>query len=217
MPLRWATVAAFAGLLLAISPLVFEGTLLARENLRAGSTAVVHGTQGHGLRVRQGPGLGYEILTVLPEGTKIQILAGPVSDGEHSWYQIRYSGDGSGWGVEQYLASAEVTAEGGVPGARSFQARISAYADGADGGAVGSVTSTGTRTRWGVVAVDPRFIPLGSRLLIEGLDGVFVAEDTGSAIKGPRIDVWFPDVIQALRFGIQYRQVTVLPPEEEEE
>lgn len=43
---------------------------------------------------------------------------------------------------------------------------------------------------WGVVAVDPRVIPLGSRLFVEGY-GYAVAADTGTAIKGRRIDVCF--------------------------
>ena len=59
--------------------------------------------------------------------------------------------------------------------------------------------------------MDPRVIPLGSRLLIEGFEGtVFVAEDTGSAVRGNVVDVWFDDPAAARRFGTQTRTVTIL-------
>ena len=75
-------------------------------------------------------------------------------------------------------------------------------------------TATGSTPRWGTVAVDPRVIPLGSRLLIEGFDGmVFVTEDTGGAVRGNVIDVWFDEPAAAARFGTQSRTVTVLTQE----
>jgi len=64
--------------------------------------------------------------------------------------------------------------------------------------------------RWGVVAVDPRVIPLGSRIMIEGFDNVFTAEDTGGAVRGNHVDIYFPDRAEAIRFGIQHRTVTIL-------
>ena len=58
-------------------------------------------------------------------------------------------------------------------------------------------TSTGIPTGWGVVAVDPAVIPLGTRMTIPGY-GEGVAADTGSAVRGAIIDVWFPTCSQAL-------------------
>lgn len=70
----------------------------------------------------------------------------------------------------------------------------------------GKWTASGTRARVGAVAVDPRVIPLGTKLYIESADGFptygfAVAEDTGGAIKGNRIDVFYNSRSQALRFG----------------
>jgi len=67
-------------------------------------------------------------------------------------------------------------------------------------------TATGTPTGWGVVAVDPAVIPLGTSLTIPGY-GSGVAADTGSAIQGATIDLWFPTVAQANAWG--RRTVTI--------
>lgn len=65
---------------------------------------------------------------------------------------------------------------------------------------VDDVTALGLRAGYGVVAVDPKVIPLGSRLYIEGY-GYALAGDTGSRIKGSRIDLGFDTRRQAIRFG----------------
>lgn len=98
---------------------------------------------------------------------------------------------------------ADDIAEAPISSARSFTARLSAYAH-------GTRTASGTPVRWGVVAVDPRVIPLGSRIMIEGFDNVFTAEDTGGAVRGNHVDIYFPDRAEAIRFGIQHRTVTIL-------
>lgn len=67
--------------------------------------------------------------------------------------------------------------------------------------------------RWvypGAVAVDPSLIPLGSRLRIEGLGGIFVAEDTGAGVHGAHIDVWMASCQDAILWGRQYREVELL-------
>jgi len=69
-------------------------------------------------------------------------------------------------------------------------------------------TSTGIPTAPGVVAVDPSVIPLGTRLTIPGY-GVGIAADTGSAVRGNTIDVWFPTKALALQWGRRVVTVTV--------
>jgi len=67
-------------------------------------------------------------------------------------------------------------------------------------------TATGLPVGWGVVAVDPSLIPLGTRLSIPGY-GEGVAADTGGAVRGPTIDLWFPTIVQAMAWG--RRNVTI--------
>jgi 3D (Asp-Asp-Asp) domain-containing protein len=67
-------------------------------------------------------------------------------------------------------------------------------------------TASGLPTGPGVVAVDPTVIPLGTSMDIPGY-GPGIAADTGTAIKGLRIDLWFPTLKQALAWG--RRTVTI--------
>lgn len=69
-------------------------------------------------------------------------------------------------------------------------------------------TATGLPVGWGVIAVDPAVIPLGSRLTIPGY-GEAVAADTGSAVRGATIDLWFPTTAQALAWGRRVVTVTI--------
>ncbi len=68
-------------------------------------------------------------------------------------------------------------------------------------------TATGARAQYGVIAVDPRFIPLGTRVYVPGY-GYAVAADTGGAIKGARIDLCFDTVAECIRWG--RRSVTII-------
>ena len=67
-----------------------------------------------------------------------------------------------------------------------------------------------TPTPGRTIAVDPREIPYGTEIEIEGLDGTFIAEDCGGAIKGKqRVDLLFQTHEEALRWGVQYKTITI--------
>jgi len=70
-------------------------------------------------------------------------------------------------------------------------------------------TATGIRAEFGIVAVDPRVIPLGTMVYVEGY-GVALAADTGGAIKGNKIDLCFSSRRQALAFGRKKVRVHIL-------
>ena len=75
----------------------------------------------------------------------------------------------------------------------------------ADGGGSG-ITAMGIPATYGVAAVDPSIIPLGTRLYIPGY-GEAIAADTGGAIQGYRIDLCMESYEQAMHFG--RRTITV--------
>ncbi|MFA7533320.1 MAG: 3D domain-containing protein [Tissierellaceae bacterium] len=77
------------------------------------------------------------------------------------------------------------------------------------------ITASGTKARPGVVAVDPKVIPLGTKLYVQSLDGskdygFAIAEDTGGAIKGNKIDLFYEDSNVVYRFGRRKVKVYVL-------
>lgn len=77
-------------------------------------------------------------------------------------------------------------------------------------------TATGTLARVGAIAVDPKVIPLGSKLYVTSTDGKSwiyghaVAEDTGGAIKGNKIDLFFNTQKECINFGRQKAMVYIL-------
>ena len=77
-----------------------------------------------------------------------------------------------------------------------------------DGGGSG-ITAMGIPAAYGVVAVDPGIIPLGSRLYIPGY-GMAIAADTGGAIYGYRIDLCMESYAEAMDFGRRVVTVYVL-------
>lgn len=77
------------------------------------------------------------------------------------------------------------------------------------------ITASGMRAQRGVVAVDPRVIPLGTKLYIESADGSYVygyavAGDTGGAIKGNKIDLFMDSYSECMQFGRRTVNVYIL-------
>ncbi len=69
-------------------------------------------------------------------------------------------------------------------------------------------TASGAGTSLATVAVDPSVVPLGTGIDIQGV-GVRVAQDTGGAIRGHRLDLWEPSYAACMAWGVQSRQVSL--------
>lgn len=103
-------------------------------------------------------------------------------------------------------ASAPATVSGKTLTMRATA--YTAYCEGCSG-----ITANGTDIRSNpnlkVIAVDPRVIPLGTKVWVEGY-GEAIAADTGGAIKGNKIDVFIPTEGQALQWGVKTVTVKIL-------
>jgi 3D (Asp-Asp-Asp) domain-containing protein len=88
-----------------------------------------------------------------------------------------------------------------VGGARSLTVTATGYS-------LPGTTATGVPVGYGIVAVDPAVIPLGTHLTIPGY-GEGVAADTGGSVVGTRIDLWFPTESEALSWGTRLVTVTL--------
>ncbi len=102
-------------------------------------------------------------------------------------------------GAAPAVTPAVPVVDPGSGGARTLTVSATGYS-------LGGTTATGMPVGWGVVAVDPSVIPLGTRMAVPGY-GEGVAADTGSAVVGATIDLWFPTMAQALAWG--RRTVTI--------
>ena len=112
--------------------------------------------------------------------------------------------------IERYGAGGSLPARGFYSGRRVLTMIATGYAPYVCGGASRSGrTATGIKAGYGTVAVDPRYIPLGTRLYIEGY-GYAIAADTGRAIKGNRIDLGHDTYQQAKRVGMRKVKVYIL-------
>ena len=90
--------------------------------------------------------------------------------------------------------------------ARALQMMATAYYSGPPSN---GITATGVRARRGIVAVDPRVIPLGSEVYVPGY-GYGLAADTGGAIIGNRIDLCYDHLQEAFDWGRRWVIVYVL-------
>lgn len=73
-------------------------------------------------------------------------------------------------------------------------------------------TASGRPVSKGLIAADPRFLPLGSRVKLEAgtYSGEYLVADTGGAVRGRRIDIWTPTSREAMNFGKRNIKLTVL-------
>lgn len=98
------------------------------------------------------------------------------------------------------------------PYSRHIKMRATAYSGEQAG--IGQYTATGSRVvrdpdGYSTIAVDPRVIPLGSKLYIPGY-GYAIAADTGGAIHGDTIDIYFDTISECRIWGVKWVDVYIL-------
>lgn len=109
----------------------------------------------------------------------------------------------------KYKLSANTTSKQGSPNSyrKVLMMEASAYSAYDPGNT--HYTANGNLLKKGYVSVDPRVIPLGTKLYVEGY-GYAVADDTGGAIVGHRIDLAMDSYDDAIQFGRRSVKVYIL-------
>jgi len=134
--------------------------------------------------------------------TALQVAAQRVEQKSNELQAAAASADATPQPAPDATASNQAPAAAPTPAASGSRT----ITVGTTGYSLAGRTSTGMPVGFGVVAVDPSVIPLGTRLTIPGY-GEGVAADTGGSVRGDRIDLWFPTLAQARAWG--RRTVTI--------
>lgn len=100
---------------------------------------------------------------------------------------------------------------GAYTGKRTLSVLATAYdpGKGSCGKHANGVTCNGKRAGYGIIAVDPKVVPLGSKLFVPGY-GYGIAADVGSAIRGNRIDLGYNSRAGALAWGKKWVKLTIV-------
>lgn len=107
-------------------------------DLAPGDIAIVSGTDGDGLRLRDGPSFTAGTLTVMPEGTEVRIIGAAITDADGNiWLPVSY-GDLSGYALSDFLTSAgntpaQAQQATGLPPTPSLGVGVTAEVSGTDG------------------------------------------------------------------------------------
>ncbi|EAE2804979.1 DUF348 domain-containing protein [Listeria monocytogenes] len=127
---------------------------------------------------------------VVVRGTKEKVVATPVSNVSTS----------------SATSSSSSSASSTPSGGKTYKMESTAYSG---GGTTAYGINLSANPGQKVIAVDPRIIPLGSKVWVEGY-GEAIAGDTGGAIKGNIVDVYFPNESQCYSWGRRMVTVKVL-------
>ncbi len=127
------------------------------------------------------------------------------------WYKIKLSNNSEGWITSQYIkltsTQSNVVNTDTNSTSHSVNKKINVVATAYTGY---STTSTGQKPVWGTIAVDPKVIPYGTKVYIPQFDRVFVANNTGGAIKGNKIDIFMNTKSECYNWGRRSIEIHVL-------
>ena len=186
----------------------------------AWSDSDANGTLKDNANMRKGASTNYEVIKVLSEGEKVKVISS--LDG---WYKLQNSDGKTGW-VHSSHIDTDVALITGNKTSKSSDSKessqyklsdsevsssskksmvVSATAYSGDG-----ITATGTKPKWGTIAVDPSVIPYGTKVYIPRFGKIFIAEDCGGGIKGNKIDIFMNSDSQCNSWGVRNISIQIL-------
>lgn len=173
-------------------------------NIFADSTGVVTTSR---LNVRKGPSTKYSRMGNLYKNKSVTIL-----DSKGNWYKINFNGK-QGWVSKNYIkvggsntsqSSSQNNSNNSQSNVvRTMKVEASAYTG-------YSTTSTGQKPVWGTIAVDPKVIPYGTKVYIPQFGRTFIANNTGGAIKGNKIDIFMNSKKECYNWGRRTIEIQIL-------
>lgn len=149
------------------------------------------------VNVRTGSSTKYKSLGKLKKGTKVKLIS---TSG--SWYRIQYTSKTKGW-VKKTYAKKVSSSSSSLSVKKTITVKAYAYTG-------GGYTATGTKAKYGTLAVDPKVIPYGTKIYIKELNKVFTAEDCGGGIKGNKIDIYMNSKSACNSWGVRTITLQIL-------
>ena len=154
------------------------------------------------VNVRSGASKKYKVVDKLSKGEKVKVLS---SSGD--WHKVQFDGNEVGWSHENYInktsSSSSSNSGSSMNVARKLTVKAYAYTG-------GGYTATGTKAKYGTLAVDPKVIPYGTKVYIKELDKVFTAEDCGGGIKGNKVDIYMNSQSACRNWGVKTITLQIL-------
>ncbi|MEF9991557.1 MAG: 3D domain-containing protein [Romboutsia sp.] len=180
-----------------------------------GATSIFADSKGiatTNLNVRSGPSTKYKVIGSLSENKEVTILSN-----SNGWSKVRLSNNKEGYASNKYIkitqesnlnnsnqSTSQETSNLSINGnKKTVQVVATAYTG-------YSTTSTGQKPVWGTIAVDPRIIPYGTKVYIPHFNQVFVANNTGGAIKGNKIDIFMNTRNECYNWGRKTIEIQIL-------
>lgn len=139
------------------------------------------------------------VMGVAYVGSEVEAVTAKAIDSQES---INIAAEIAAGNIEKHNFKVETETAAGSP-VRSFKA--TAYC-------LRGKTASGRYVRRGIVAADPRVLPLGTRIHMSGgrYTGNYLVADTGGKIKGRILDIWVPSCNEARRWGRRTVKVKVV-------
>lgn len=167
-----------------------------------------------GINVRTGQSTSYSKIGYLYRDTFVEVLSSYSS----GWSKVKLSDGKIGYASSKYISIRNSSSSSSsdsnkntitVDGkkyevVKELDVSASAYS-------TGSITATGTKPTVGrTISVDPKIIPYGTKVYIPYFDRVYIAEDTGGAIKGNKIDIFMGSRQECYNWGIRNIEIKIL-------
>ena len=177
---------------------------IGETSIFADSTGVVTASK---LNVRKGPSTKYSRIGSFNKNKKITILGQ-----SNNWYKVNLNGK-EGWVSKKYVkvsgnsTSSSISQNSNSSSNNNVVRTVNVVATAYTGY---STTSTGQKPVWGTIAVDPKIIPYGTKVYIPQFGRTFIANNTGGAIKGNKIDIFMNTKKECYNWGRRTIEIQIL-------